>query len=877
MKTQHLRILILVLLLSFIFFFGYNNYKNLSEKNTSAFVLIPTNASLILQINDLKYFSKKLESSEIWKSCSQAKYMEGLQNDIHFLDSLISKITENKQLKIGTLYFSTHKSSYNDAAILFSTSINKGVDLAGFITDIFAIPPSEITTHNYENENIYQIKRKEKDYFLAKKEGVIFGSKSKILVQDAIRQFGAENNLLSNSAFAKVKETTKENAFANLYFNFNNLMDLSDIYTAEKQKKNIFLNHFSNWAATDIFIKNNSFFASGLTHSSSANTFLSAMKNQYAAGHNICEILPHNTSMIFELCINNAKSFSDKKNAFLQKHNAYYNWEKKKKYLAENHNFDINEFLKYVEDEVGIFTISSKSKDSFEQSFSFIKSKDIGQSSIFLSGLIKSENKTEYQEHTIFNIAEPKLVSFLFGDIFSMNENAYFVAIEDYLVFGNSKAAIEYIIDNYSSNTTLSSSNHFKNFEQQISSRSNIFFYINPGKSADLLSNTLNKKWNDLFTINEDSLQKFTAFALQLNVGSPLFLNNIILFYDKDFKEELKQEWYGQLDTAFAINPQIIYNYNSKKEEVFVQDKNNKIYLFSTSGEKLWEKEIGEKIMSNVSQIDFYKNKKLQILFNTKNKLYIIDRLGRWVKNYPKNLSFEATNGHALFDYSKNRNYRILIAANDGMLYNLDKKGKQVSGWKFKKTKSNLKDKVQHFVRNGKDYILYPSKDDKMQLLARNGSKRVSYNNIANFNFNPLQIDKNGTLYGITTNGKLWRGKLDGNATEIPLANLTANSKFLIHKNTLIYSNEKTVFVVDEKFDLLHSFEVASSIKEITAFNSNIIVKTNAALYLWKDGEMKDGTPIATDGFTVVNDLDKDNKLNLIISRDDFLYNYEIE
>ena len=41
------------------------NYKQLSDERPSAFVLIPTNASIILQINDIEDFSKKLNKSEI--------------------------------------------------------------------------------------------------------------------------------------------------------------------------------------------------------------------------------------------------------------------------------------------------------------------------------------------------------------------------------------------------------------------------------------------------------------------------------------------------------------------------------------------------------------------------------------------------------------------------------------------------------------------------------------------------------------------------------------------------------------------------------------------------------------------------------------------
>jgi hypothetical protein len=85
------------------------------------------------------------------------------------------------------------------------------------------------------------------------------------------------------------------------------------------------------------------------------------------------------------------------------------------------------------------------------------------------------------------------------------------------------------------------------------------------------------------------------------------------------------------------------------------------------------------------------------------------------------------------------------------------------------------------------------------------------------------------------------------------------------------------VYVMDNKFELLHSFEAANTIKEISAFQGNLIVITSKELYVWKDGAIKEGTPIITDGFAQVDDIDKDGKLNLIISRNAFLYNFEIE
>ncbi len=63
--------------------------------------------------------------------------------------------------------------------------------------------------------------------------------------------------------------------------------------------------------------------------------------------------------------------------------------------------------------------------------------------------------------------------------------------------------------------------------------------------------------------------------------------------------------------------------------------KKNNIYLINSAGRILWKINIPEKIISEIYQIDFYKNNKLQLLFNTKNHVYLIDRNGNFTDGYP--------------------------------------------------------------------------------------------------------------------------------------------------------------------------------------------------------------------------------------------------
>ena len=49
----------------------------------------------------------------------------------------------------------------------------------------------------------------------------------------------------------------------------------------------------------------------------------------------------------------------------------------------------------------------------------------------------------------------------------------------------------------------------------------------------------------------------------------------------------------------------------------------------------------------------------------TANHIHLIDRNGNYVEKYPVKLRSPATNGLAVFDYDKNRDYRMFIAGSD--------------------------------------------------------------------------------------------------------------------------------------------------------------------------------------------------------------------
>ena len=240
------------------------------------------------------------------------------------------------------------------------------------------------------------------------------------------------------------------------------------------------------------------------------------------------------------------------------------------------------------------------------------------------------------------------------------------------------------------------------------------------------------------------------------------------------------------------MSPQFVHNHFTKEKMILVQDNANNLIAINSDGIKLWEKQIGSKIKGSINYVDAYKNNKYQSLFNTSNQLYLIDRNGEFVDGFPKNLPTITTMGHSLFDYNMNKKYRIIIVGDDNILYNLNKKGKKVDGWKYAKTTNRITRAPIHYTVEGKDFILNATNNSTTKLIARNGANRVIFKDAHAF-VNKVQLSEKGKLYAITTDKKLWVGDVDGSTVIYELPNLHIESVILAHNNGYYVANGNSI------------------------------------------------------------------------------------
>ena len=868
MLSKILKIATPIILISIILFIGYNSYKQVTKNTENPLNIIPTNAAVILQCNNVKELYSNLNSADIWGHLRNISIVDSINHQIQEISSFYNQ--NSLIFKSHTLFISFHKVGANNSGLLFSSNFERKAITSN--TQINTLLGNLVKEGQYNNQPLFELQHKDKIIFVSFKGEILFFSENKMLVEDAIRAGVAEDKLLLNPSFNSAYKTISKSAKINLFFNYNSLIEYTNTFT----NKPIINSDFSGWTATDLSVKNKIIAANGFSaFNNNTINYTDVFNNQKAESINIVDIIPENTSLLLSISFDNAKQLLDQKNKILQQQNNFWSWDKHRKLVQDSSNVNYNEFINELEGEAGIFNTSAT--QSSQQQYAFFKSSNSITASSLIQGLI-TDRKT-YSQYSINTIRDPNITAQLFGDIFN-STTPYFINIEDYFIFGSTIASLEYLIDNYTSNNTLSNNQHFNNYSSYLSSKSNLFFYINPGKTAITLKEKLQTSYRKKLNFSLDSVEKFTAFSVQITSKKDLLLNNINLFYDTDFKEAIKEEWFMQLDTNINMHPQFIYNHFTKEKMIVVQNNNHKVFAINSKGEELWNIQLNSKILGDISSIDAYKNSKYQCLFNTESQLYLIDRKGENVDNFPILLPCNTKVGHSLFDYNNSRKYRILIVGDDNNIYNLDKKGKRIKGWKYEKNNTRINKKLQNFRVGTKDYILAERNNSNTQLLAINGSERVKFEEGIQFNGNPIKLDKNGTIYAITTEGKLWRGTLDGNSSQLTLSNLAANSLFAINETgkekQFIHTNNNMVFILNTNFETIHSFELANKITNLATNNKGLMFTTENELYLWNTDRVVEGFPIASDGYFNIADIDNNGKINLINTKNGFIYNYEL-
>ncbi len=907
--------LLIVSIIAVIAVITLSIYFGRTKRNLSPVInAVPNKVALILETDDFSYLINKISKNKDIKSIiSELKLAQKFNKNFSFIDSLIRN---NKVLKKfinhKTVIVSAHLLGKENMDFLFATSFSERNKIINtFNLEILKIDKNIISEEKtFAGAEIFhkRIPNKKLDFFYTFYEDFFIMSFSEVLLQKSIKNINSKASLFSDNNFKILYQNTSNKSIASLFINYNNLFSFINSTTTNIFKdKNMLMQKFADWSVFNLNIKRKEINLTGHTILKPEMQFLRMFKNSKPERNKVLKILPEKTSMFIALNIGDGSDFKYKYEEYL---GMMRNLNNHKIRLAEFYKKyriteDKNSLYEIIGNEIALGYEDFNKNGKKHNAFVFLKYKDVEKAEMFFTSLNKfagnnSEAKkyiSNSQEYKIFKVPEKNLPEMFFGTIFKDVNARYVSFINDFMVFSEKINTLKTLINSYENERTLKRKSQNYSFIKSFSDQSNIFFYTDLFHSKSIVKQILKEEKAKRFEQDANVFEKIQGPAIQfISDTYPIYTS---LKFTINSKKQLISEtvWEVRLDTVIAGKPFIVLNHNTNEKEIVIQDVANKIYLINKSGKILWTRQLDGKIISEIYQIDFYKNKKLQLFFNTKNKIYCIDRKGNWLENYPVILKSTATNGLSVFDYSGSRDYRIFVATKNKKVYLYGKEGNIIDGWVFNKTKSTVTGKINHFVNKDKDYIVFRDKSN-IYILNRRGETRVKpeANIQLSKNSDIFFVDENnnskahfsltnpsGTVYSIFENGKIAKIELkqftnnhfykyvDVNGDKIP------DYIFTDKNQTEAYNgkDKKRIYSYSYDENLINDLSVYKFSNTDTRLGTS---SKNKIYLINRKGRLCKGFPLTGSGLFSIAVFDESNQYSLIVgNKDNYLYKYQIK
>ena len=904
----------------FVFIFAlvgfYIYLKKQQTPASSTFKAIPINAALILEVqNPTKFIKQISQKNNLWNELLNLKELGLFQDKLVGLDSLLSnQLISEDLLKQKELIVSFHELGNNKYKPIFYTMFSgrfEGNQVLKTIEQLLQ-NKGKLISSRYNQVKVFSFQSNSNNklsFFYGFHKGILIISPSEILIQDAIRQTESDQGLLQEKQFTKLRETAGDYVDANIYVQFDEFQNMLGSIIDLNLLKSTGIKKYAEWGVLDLNIKNNTYLFNGFSGSYNEKSRITKVFTGQKPQN--LKFIKHISNMpeAFTLFgISNAKTFRQNLADYMEDIGQKDRFDVNEQSIRNAFgNQAVNDIEELVKNELALVTLPNGStifamqtsgyRNSAELIQRFFKnySKSTNTSISAYQKTYKIDNDTEF---LIYEMPLKKFPTRMFGPWFNNCKANYVGLFDDYIIFADTYKSLTNFIYNNVLQKTIAYNGAYKEFENYLSSKTNYYQFVSLTGTGKYIERWLTPASYKYVLTNQEQLKNFYGVALQFSVDNNLIYNSLLFRNQPGNTIQASTEWESKLDTSLRFKPVLLRNHYTGNKEVFIQDQQNAIYLLNKSGRILWKQKLNEPILGQVHQVDFYKNGKLQILFNTKSKIHIIDRNGNYVDRYPVNLPEQASAPLALFDYDKRKNYRIFIPSIDNNVYCYNIQGKKVSGFKFSGTDYSISKPVQYFRNSNKDYLVVCD-EKRTYILNRKGNERlkldqqfeISKNNqytiqpsSGNNKARIVITDKNGVIHFVYFDGTIQTKTLD-TFTENHFFNIEdinhdgADEYIYIDEKKLIaYSNQgKEIFTYKFSSKILH----APSFYKFSSNNIGIGVtetQQNKIHIINEKGKLLEGFPLkGRTRFSVGLMSQGTGRFNLFVGGDDFyLYNYKL-
>lgn len=427
-----------------------------------------------------------------------------------------------------------------------------------------------------------------------------------------------------------------------------------------------------------------------------ASAFMSVLEKSAGSVSSLSEMLPYYTFSAVSLPMKDFRQYKDAYEAYLDSRQALQNFRWEQSVLAKRDTLSPSDFVSRI----GVEEMASASFPTGKGVMTVNLAKIGKPDPVIFRGTDVKISK-DYVP-AVNKYAFPSHFASVFGKEFKLRDESCFTYMNGWLITGSREAVEEYASGRaleYSLREYMADAGK----EDMLGVKPASFVaYLNLTSESGLWARIFTKDFCKLLSavVGEAEYCPAVLRVADSKKGLQADLGLYSLSFDK-----VKAPVFER-DTLVEVpkGPFKVRNSGTGKINILYQNDRKALCLKEENGKGLWGVPFGQDICGTVECIDYYANGKLQFLFGAGSKVYLIDRLGRFVSGFPVELGKEILIGPAAYDFAGARKYNILVLHKDNTVEMYNLQGAKPASWKGITCSERIKGLPEMLVAGGNTY-----------------------------------------------------------------------------------------------------------------------------------------------------------------------------
>jgi hypothetical protein len=692
---------------------GYFLYQHLdSRKVKDSWALIPQDALAVYEVDrECKTCRTDLSGSAVWKLIRNTSSVARPGDSI--ASKLYSILGKSDELKV-----SLHQVKKDEFDLIYFINASATDEF----NKLLQSGDYKLSERSFTSVIIHEIRSKSISFSWAVIDGVWVGSFTPFLVEDVVRTSQNGRSAIYESIHSTKVLPAITGDGGNLYLQLNKLNELVSIFYPSKFPVHLSIGKSS---LLDVKVDGQTVILNGFSLDTATHSeyLLSLFRNQNATAFELKQLISNKAVAVTTFGISDGKRFYTDLQRLNVRPSVTTDSLKK---MFEEAKVDPVKLYGSIGDECAIEFVQSVKKGKLSKIL-IVESTDIKYWKAALKSICEKNADdsvvTEvYGESMITQIPVFRLPEKLFYPLVTGFNRSYYTIIGNRIIVGDNLQDLKHVLNDISAEDTWGKSLQHNKFFESTLLESSVSTYFNLAKAFNYITDDLHPKWRHFFSQEKSLLKSFEMGCFQFSHLNNSYYTNAV------FTTKAVSDSDDKNDSKIAVNFEtpirslhVVKSHINRTDEVLIQDSLDYLSLISSDGSVLWKLHVGGPIIGEVTQVDFFRNGKLQYFFATPSALHLIDRLGNYVSEYPLKIAGGNLAFASVVDYDNSKNYRFIATDSTGALWMFDKDGNNLDGWRPKYLQGNISIPPRHFRIKGKDYIVTVVNDEMLVVLNRRG------------------------------------------------------------------------------------------------------------------------------------------------------------